>query len=185
MRSGRLTANVARIRTVAGRGCSVMMPSSVRAGACPHSGKQDGGLERSGHRTGSSDHRTPRILLCSYGLSHRRVGQSSGRLRQRVRFSTRSPVPGFALVAGVSAARGQASPSTVPRTLSRHQTAAVDTQCRGASSCGRPVRRAVSDDPVANRREYLGRHPRHCGCGGPFAPHGRLLPRCVPPEAGM
>ena len=40
-----------------------MMPSSVRVGACPHSGKQDGGLERSGHRTGPSDHRTPRILL--------------------------------------------------------------------------------------------------------------------------
>src|SRR4051794_8271209 len=34
-----------------------------KSGACPHSGKQDGGLERSGHRTGPSNHRTPRILL--------------------------------------------------------------------------------------------------------------------------
>ena len=31
--------------------------------------RQDGGLERSGHRTGPSDHRTPRILLCSWNAT--------------------------------------------------------------------------------------------------------------------
>jgi hypothetical protein len=64
-RSGRLTTSVARIRTVAGLGCSLMMPSSIRVAPVRTRAKQDGtGAIRSPDWAArSSDTPDPPVLL--------------------------------------------------------------------------------------------------------------------------
>jgi hypothetical protein len=95
-RSGRLTTSVARIRTVAGRGCSLMMPSSIGVGACPHSG--NAGRDWSDPVTGlgrpiighPGPSWTPTDCLTATYASQEANGA------QPVRLSTRSLAPGFA-----------------------------------------------------------------------------------------
>ena len=95
--SGRLTTSVARTRTVAGRGRSVMMPSSIGVGACPHSGnagRGTGAIRSPDWAVRSSDTPDPPVAPTDCLTATYTSQEANG--AQPVRLSTRSLAPGFA-----------------------------------------------------------------------------------------